>query len=987
MTKQLTIIDNIFLPANYERLEVDDLLEELSKKYSTFPQNARIYHKNVALENDVTPQTAEEILHLNKLEGPFYVVNYPAGWELLIYAAIALIAVVALVALKPKIPNSLNRNVQAESPNNGLSARTNEIRIKGRIPDIFGTQRSTPDLLAVPYSVFEDNVEVEYTYMCIGTGTFEIDSNSVRDGKTPLLANFDLVGETIEVFAPNTSPNTTETPQLRIGEAITRDVITVSRQKSVNGQTLLAPNEGAINDNTQTFDFVYPNFINSNGPVPDFTESFVAGDTFVLTTSGFNRGATSDGNWSERTENININTTNIYNEIVKVFTLGTLSDGGSNIQTHSARFYANGRIQFQSLSNIGIDRLLDDNGRMFLELSGAVDPILNIDLSGKYIATVYDASTLIVENPFNSSPDWINIGTVTNWINVTMSMPEGVNVNLSGTYQITSLTANQLVLKTPDNIQQNSNWTWLHYLGASSRKDDEHGFISKGDGVGWVGPFLLDVTSTTEIINNFVCLNGLYKDDGSEQVAADVDIEIGICPSSQLGEPTGSEMFFGYKLTGSALKRSSLGFTHYASGLAAGRYLVRVRRITSKDLGYAGQISDEVKWRDLYSSSPIGNVHFGDVTTVYARASATQQALAIEERQINMLVTRMLPRRISGSTFTSELYATRSAADIISFICLDSRLGNRSLAEVNFDNIYNTVEDIKDYFGFNEAAEFNYTFDSANLSFEEIVQSVADAVFCIANRRGNVIELTFEKATTDSRLLFNHRNKVPGSETRAYTFGGDGENDNDGIEYEYVSPIDDAPVTLFIPTDQSAVKPKKINSIGIRSAEQAYLHAWRNYNKMLYRYLMVEFEATQEADLLSEKDRILVADNTRIETQDGYVEDQDGLIVELSQPVEWQFGETYLISLQLHSGIVENISVLPGVDEYHVILGKAPNEALVIADDRVVKTAYQIVKVTDVEKTACVVEAKEPNSNFTTKIQAYNYDSRYYSKDLDFQLP
>lgn len=98
--------------------------------------------------------------------------------------------------------------------------------------------------------------------------------------------------------------------------------------------------------------------------------------------------------------------------------------------------------------------------------------------------------------------------------------------------------------------------------------------------------------------------------------------------------------------------------------------------------------------------------------------------------------------------------------------------------------------------------------------------AIADAVFCKAYRRGSSIKLTFEKETDSSVMLFNHRNKLPGSETRTATFGYI--NDNDGVELDYISPEDDAKVTYYVPADQSAVNPKKLDTIGVRSKVHAH---------------------------------------------------------------------------------------------------------------------------------------------------------------------
>jgi hypothetical protein len=152
----------------------------------------------------------------------------------------------------------------------------------------------------------------------------------------------------------------------------------------------------------------------------------------------------------------------------------------------------------------------------------------------------------------------------------------------------------------------------------------------------------------------------------------------------------------------------------------------------------------------------------------------------------------------------SSLAATNAADDILVAVSTDPHIGNRPLSELDVDNIYGTVDEVRDYFGHPRAAEFCYTFDADNLSFEETAQTIANAAFCVAYRRGNIIKLNFEKATEDSTLLFNHRNKLPGSEIRTVRFGN--LNNYDGVSLSYVSPEDDAIVTYYLPENRSAAE-------------------------------------------------------------------------------------------------------------------------------------------------------------------------------------
>ncbi|MFX6194076.1 hypothetical protein ABTF37_19715, partial [Acinetobacter baumannii] len=63
--------------------------------------------------------------------------------------------------------------------------------------DIYGAAHDTPDLITVPYKVYENNVEVEHVVGCIGRGHYKI--NGAYDGETNIV---DIAGASVEVFRP-----------------------------------------------------------------------------------------------------------------------------------------------------------------------------------------------------------------------------------------------------------------------------------------------------------------------------------------------------------------------------------------------------------------------------------------------------------------------------------------------------------------------------------------------------------------------------------------------------------------------------------------------------------------------------------------------------------------------------------------------------------------------------------------------------------------
>lgn len=947
--KTVILALNPMEPDTWATHEVEDVRDFLMGQFTEWPATARIYHEHVSSANDVTPSNEAEIDRLGTLEGTFYVIVYPADPVTIIIAVVAIVVVAAVVMAAQNIPTPTLRNTQNQSANNELSERANKPRPLARIPDIFGTVRSTPDLISVPYKIFQDHEEVEYAYMCIGRGSYDV--SDVRDDTT-LAA--DIAGTSVEVFAPNTSPNTSpnsgHAPQLRVGQAINTPLLDVVRSNAVNGQVLRAPNDQSIVGFNNIY-FTTPNEIRTSAF--DFTDKFAAGDALTII------GSAVYETYINQTKTL-FAYTNGFSFVIPTTTLPVEYAVGAEVQLTGATFSTTDGDGFWSGSY--------DLGGVYTIASKSLETVTDLETS---VTTYY--CRVVLNNLASLNPNWTNV-PVGSSASVGIRLSSGAELyNLNGTYDVLSVADDTIRLSNPSAV--NSNWTTLTTSPNLSP-------ILSTTGSKWVGPFVLDKKDTTQVFCNFVALNGLYKDDGKNQARMDVVLELEVTPINADGSPRGSVQTFQATVEGSATFRSTRAVTLKASPALSGRLSIRARRVTPSDLAFEGSVVDEIKWRDVYAVAPVVPTHFGNVTTVQSVTYATAGALALKERKLNMLVTRKIPARVSGSTFSTELYATNRADHILSAVCLDQHIGNRPASEIDFDAIYAALAEVRSYFGHDVAGEFSYTFDSDNLSFEETAQSIANAVFCTAYRRGNIIKLNFERETEDSTLLFNHRNKLPGSETRTIRFGN--QNNFDGVSYQYADPNDDALVTYYIPEDRSAINPKEIESLGVRSKLQAHFHAWRAWNKIKHQNVITEFQATQEADLLVPQDRILVADNTRSGMQDGEVRNQTVLEVELSQPVVMQTGINYNIFLQLCDGTVESMSIAAGRTNRHVILSRAPRIPLAIEDGLYARAGYIIVGDDEPRENAFLLVEKNPQSNFTSTVRAVNYDDRYYSADKDY---
>lgn len=964
---KVTLCENTFEPSTWKDYEVDDVREFLVEHFGIWPDNAHIYLDHVANNADITPHDEAGIERLGKVQGHLYVVVYPEGLELiLIIVAIALAAVTLALTFLFR-PSA--KNQQEQSPNNRLADRQNQARPNERIPDIFGQLWTTFDLLAVPYKTFVANQEIEHCYMCIGRGDYDIamlgSDLAIRDDVTPL---GQIDGCNAQLYGPFNSPNKSTPPPG--GGPIGAVNVTGAGLYLDPSHILWSISGGGGSGFTASFDHVIWVF----DPGGDNEQIYYKVTMGHVVTPG-------SGYTSAPTITFTPHSGDFVAHAVAVVegtgAKGTIGNAFSELVVNLNAF---GCVNGQVLTAPNLNSIIGDGDIRFKS------PNI-IENDGSWDFTHYFSTT-----------ETMSIGGLRTDDDLAVD-PGGVHasVHLGGTgYTISSVSSTQIVLSSPGAI--NSNWSALAAFTGGVSKYGNIDIIS--DGQFEIGPFAIIRPEMTEIWLNFVCDGGLYLiDKDGNQHSVTVNIQAVINPCDANGNLiTGDQRIYTTSVVGSTSDRQTKGTTLKITLPTTGLYaanagiLIACGRTSNTDLTAGRTAVDETKWRDCFLVSPVGAIDFGNVTTIQTQIVTTPTSAAIKTRKMNALVTRKVPQLVSG-VFTG-LTASKNAADILCAMALDPFIGNRTLAELDVSGIYaaiGTGGTSQGYFnvgGYLTAPiEFCYTFDDSKQSFEEAVAALAQAVFCVAFRRGSVLSVSFEQLSNLSVLLFNHRNKVPKTEVRTVTFGT--ENDNDGIELDYIEPSApnypnmDTLTTLHFPPDQSASNPKKVTAIGVRNLQQATLLGWRLYNKLIYQSISVQFEATEETALLVLHDRILVADNTRPDTQDGEIIAQASLLLTCSQNVV--FGSfNYSIFLQLPDGSVENIPITAGPNPNQVILAFAPTIACVIDPDKYARTTYIVVSDAPTRKTPFLLTEKAAKDGKLYEVKAVNYDENYYAHDGDY---
>jgi hypothetical protein len=560
---QVTIARNSLDPSTWETFETENFCAFLMDQFPTWPENARFYNQDVAEICDVTPVSSLDFERMNELDGPIYVIIYPGWIPVIIMIVIMVAASVAMMLMMkpPQVPTA--RNTNDESPNNSLSDRTNKARPNARIPDIYGTVRSTPDLIAPTYKIFENNEEKEISFMCFGRGSYEIPENEIRDDTTRAT---DIGGMSVEIYGPNTSPNSGDEPEIQIGNPILSKVYTTKRSTAVNGQVLRPPNDQRITGDEDIY-FKFPNEIHINSDSDqDFTDFFVSGDSLI---------------------------------IMQAYEYESYVVESQEIYAHT-----DGSINFE-IPTADIPALYVDSAGLPLVLDGARytpgeegSPLPYLDFSGQFVIESVDVVTIdavywlhvVLVDPGATNDQWDDenftedIGPMASSITV----PDGAKIyNLDGTYTILSVSGKEIILSSPELI--NADWLLLEAL------DDEQtepiSPVLYTTGPKWIGPFTLDVPSLSRVFCNYVALNGLYKDNGQNQRAYRARMELKLQPINADGSTRGGTETFRILLTGSAVNRSTVAGTLKADPTFHGRCLMWSRRVSQTDMDYKGTVN------------------------------------------------------------------------------------------------------------------------------------------------------------------------------------------------------------------------------------------------------------------------------------------------------------------------------------------------------------------------------------------------------------
>lgn len=508
---------------------------------------------------------------------------------------------------------------------------------------------------------------------------------------------------------------------------------------------------------------------------------------------------------------------------------------------------------------------------------------------------------------------------------------------------------------------------------------------------GYIGPFTVP-NDADEIILNFVSANGFYKLVENKETKIIAGIEVFLEELDSDGNTTGNSTVFPVVYESNESTRKSV-FQTKRIVIPYEFSRVSARRSTDRDKSDKVSNVDIIEWRDFYSFENVTGLDFGDVTLAHVVIPSNSQSRLIKERKQNVDVVRYITEYQGNGVFgPTESFATDNFAQILTHMSLDPYIGRQALENINADGWLLLSQQIQDYFGSDQMVRFGWDFDDTQVTYQDAFVQVGTVVGCAPYHQNGVYDLSFERRQDTSSMQITCRNKMPDSEVRETIF----ERLFDGVEVSWRDENSGVTETFYVPEDRSATNPDRIELNGCITRDQAYKYAYRVYNKQKYQRQNISFDIDEFGRNIIPYKRIDSPDGTRFVARpgvadgyrvfDGEVVEVNGLLVELSEPVEFTVGEDHYVTFTKNNGDNSEPVLCTQVDEFTISLSSLPAEAIYDGYSRD-RTKYMIVSEQLRESVAMLPQTIEfkmdDNGNETNSIGGINYDSRYYQNDLD----
>jgi hypothetical protein len=243
-----------------------------------------------------------------------------------------------------------------------------------------------------------------------------------------------------------------------------------------------------------------------------------------------------------------------------------------------------------------------------------------------------------------------------------------------------------------------------------------------------------------------------------------------------------------------------------------GRYQVRGARTTNKNL--ANSSGNDLYWESVRGFFP-NVLNYGDVTIIAVKALATNNLNDNSRSIFNLRQTRMLPIYNIDSQEWSERVPTTNPVDAIIQIFKAPYGGNYPDAFLNLTNLIAIRNKLAE-----AGSQFNYSFENATNVWDAGRLALSTGR-CVPLLNGSSLSAAIDEQESIPHAIFTPDNIIKDSFVWEIRFRK--ENDNDGLEIEFVDDRTWKPRTLLCTVDgEAGLSPRRAKLKGVTDANLAY---------------------------------------------------------------------------------------------------------------------------------------------------------------------
>lgn len=442
----------------------------------------------------------------------------------------------------------------------------------------------------------------------------------------------------------------------------------------------------------------------------------------------------------------------------------------------------------------------------------------------------------------------------------------------------------------------------------------------------YVGPYILNGagTQTNALAFDLVAPRGLYyaQTDGS---LAQKSISVAIIGRQvdDDGAPTGPWNSLA-EATLTAATTTPQRVSH-RTGVAAGRYEVKLRRTDAKDTDT--RAGHDIVWAAGRAYLP-GSQNYGQVTLLALRMRASNQLSGMASRKINTISTRKL-QTWSAGTWSAET-ATRSIAWALADICKasyglglpDSRIDLAGLLAL--DTIWSARGD-----------HFDGVFDSQGTAWEAL-QQVAKVGRAVPFQQGGVITVVRDGPQAMPSWMLTTRSIVKGSFKLDYLMPNEEQADAIDVTYFDSGVWQERTVRAALP-GSSEQTVAKIKLFGCTDRAQAWREGMYQAACNRYRRRHVTVATEMDGFIASLGDMGAIQHDMPQWGQAGEAVAWDAATKTLtcSEPLDWSAGGNHYVALRRRDGAPDGPwQVTPGSQANQAVFLAAPGITPDLAGDR-----------------------------------------------------